>query len=168
MQNPVLASALLLVAASVAAPLPLRAQQAPPADPADKYLYLEDVSSPAALAWVKQEDDRTAKVLEADPRFAPFVAEALKVAEDPNRLALPDQRGEEIYNFWRYAEHIHGIYRKTTLADYLKPEPNWHTVIDYDALAAQDKTSWVSKGLNCLYPDDHLCPGDAVGGRRRR
>ncbi len=157
MQNTVFASVVLLVAASITAPLSVYAQQTAPAEPADKYLYLEDVSSPAALAWVKDEDDRTAKVLEADPRFAPYVAEALKIAEDPNRLPLPDQRGDDIYNLWRDAQHVHGIYRKTTLADYLKPNPDWHTVIDYDALAEQDKTSWVAKGLNCLYPGNHLC-----------
>jgi prolyl oligopeptidase len=153
----VLASAILFVTVSLFAPAVPHAQQTTPSDSADKYLYLEDVSSPAALAWVKQEDERTAKVLEADPHFAPYVADALKVAEDPNRLPLPEERGQEIYNFWRDAQHIHGIYRKTTLADYLTPEPNWHTVIDYDALAAQDKTSWVAKDMNCLYPDDHLC-----------
>jgi prolyl oligopeptidase len=135
----------------------MQAQKPAPPDPADKYVYLEDVSSPAALAWVKQEDDRTAKVLEADPHFAPYVAEALKVAEDPHRLALPEMRGDAVYNLWRDAEHVHGIYRRTTLADYLKPEPAWHTVIDYDALAAQDKTSWVAKDLNCLYPGEQLC-----------
>jgi prolyl oligopeptidase len=155
-ENTVLASVLLLVASSIA-PLSLCAQQTPSAKAADKYLYLEDVSSPAALGWVKQEDARTASVLEADPHFAPYVAEALKVAEDPNRLADPEQRGDDVYNLWRDAQHIHGIYRKTTLADYLKPNPDWHTVIDYDALAEQDKTSWVAKDMNCLYPGDRLC-----------
>jgi len=130
---------------------------AQPAEPVDKYLYLEDVSSPRALAWVKDEDARTAKVMEADPHFAPYVAEALKIAEDPNRLADPDQRGDEIYNFWRDAQHVHGIYRKTSLADYLKPDPNWHTVLDLDVLSKQDNTSWVEKDLKCLYPGDRLC-----------
>ncbi len=57
--------------------------------PPDKYLWLEDAHSARAMAWVKAEDARTAKVLEADPRFATFSAEALKVNEDPNRLPLP-------------------------------------------------------------------------------
>ena len=150
------ASVILFVAASIAAPLSLYAQQTAPADP-DKYLYLEDVSSPAALAWVKNEDDRTAKVIEGDPHFAQYAAEALKIAEDPNRLAFPEQRDADIYNLWRDAQHVHGIYRKTTLADYMKPNPAWQTVIDYDALAAQDKMSWVAKDMKCLYPGDRLC-----------
>ena len=132
-----------------------RAQQS--ADPADKYIYLEDVSSPRALAWVKDENARSAKVLEADPHFQPFVAEALKIAEDPDRLAMPEEKGDDIYNFWRDAQHLHGILRKTSKADYLSPTPHWKTVIDYDALAAADKTSWVSHGLDCKYPGNDLC-----------
>jgi prolyl oligopeptidase len=124
---------------------------------ADKYLYLEEPVSPRALDWVKAENAKTAKVLEADPHFQPFMADALKVAEDPNRLAAPDLRGGEVYNQWRDKEHVHGILRKTTVADYLSPAPHWKTVIDYDALAKQDATSWVARGLNCLYPGDGIC-----------
>ena len=123
----------------------------------DKYIWLEDVSSPRAMAWVKAEDERSLKVLEADPHYAPYHAEALKLSEAPDRLPMPDQRGDEIYNFWRDANHVNGIYRKTSLADYLTQNPNWKTVIDYDALGKQDNVKWVSEGVDCLYPGDHYC-----------
>ena len=145
----------VLLYAALSACFSAKAQQ--PANSADKYLYLEDVSSPRALAWVKEENARTAKVLEADPHFEPYVAEALKIAEDPNRLAMPEEKGEDIYNMWRDAEHVHGILRKTTKADYLTANPHWKTVIDYDALSTADKTSWVSHGIDCQYPGDRLC-----------
>jgi prolyl oligopeptidase len=150
-------AATILIASATALTLHLAAQQAAPAETEDKYLYLEEVSSPKALEWVKDQNARTAKVLEADPRFAPYAAEALKIAEDPHRLPEPEQHGGDVYNLWRDSQHVHGILRKTALADYLKPEPDWHTVIDYDVLAAQDKTSWVAKDLKCLYPSDRLC-----------
>jgi prolyl oligopeptidase len=145
--------ALTLLTALIASPL--LAQQ--PSDKDDKYLWLEDVSSPRAMAWVKEHNARTAAVLEADPRFAAYDAAALKIAEDPNRLPAPDLRGDEVYNLWRDAAHSHGILRKTTLADYLKPHPDWHTVIDYDALGKQEKVNWVAHGTTCLYPGDTLC-----------
>ena len=63
-------------------------------DPTDKYIWLEDVNSPRAMDWVNAENARTAKVFEADPRFAAFQAEALKVTEDPNRLPTPILRGD--------------------------------------------------------------------------
>jgi prolyl oligopeptidase len=162
-----LSAALLAAALSltfIAGPRSLAQGRATPADSAatptpsnDKYLWLEDTNSPRALDWVKAEDARSLKVLEADPRYAAFHAEALKIAVAPDRLPEPNQRGSEIYNFWRDADHVNGIERKTSLANYLTPNPTWHTVIDYDALAKQDNQKWVAEGLNCLYPGDRLC-----------
>jgi prolyl oligopeptidase len=126
-------------------------------DQPDKYAWLEDVNGTRSMEWVKSENERTAKVLEADPRFARFQADALKVLESPDRLAIPDFREGTVYNTWQDAEHIRGILRRTALADYLNAQPHWQTVIDYDALAKADNEKWVQKGLNCLYPGDGLC-----------
>jgi prolyl oligopeptidase len=128
-----------------------------PVEQPDKYQWLEDVSGERSMTWVKAENERTAKVLEADPRFAALNDAALKVAESPERLAYPSLVDGMVYNTWQDAEHVKGIYRKTTLADYLTENPTWKTVIDYDALAKQDKQEWVAHGLNCLYPGNTLC-----------
>jgi len=58
----------------------------------DKYLWLEDVWGKKSLDWVKAENERSAKVLESDPRFPKLQAEALKVAESPDRLPDPEFR----------------------------------------------------------------------------
>ncbi|MEO7029242.1 MAG: prolyl oligopeptidase family serine peptidase [Acidobacteriaceae bacterium] len=140
----------------------LNAQQA---STTDKYAWLENVSGDRSLSWVKAENARTAKVLEADPRFATYEADALKVFEDPNRLATPRLRGDEVYNFWQDAQHVRGIFRKTSRADYLTAQPHWQTVIDYDALGKHDNVHWVSKGVQCLYPGDQYCMVSlSVGG----
>ncbi len=123
----------------------------------DKYQWLEDVSGARSMAWVKAENDRSAKVLESDLHYAGLAATALKVLESPDRLAIPSFREGTIYNTWRDAQHVRGILRKTTLADYQTAQPHWQTVIDYDALAKADNEKWVQKGLNCLYPGDGLC-----------
>jgi len=123
----------------------------------DKYAWLEDVSGARSMAWVKAENERTEKILEADPRYATYQAEALTIAQDPRRLPAPDLHGDEVFNFWQDAQHVRGILRKTTLADYKSAEPKWETVLDYDALGAKDGVKWVSKGMNCLYPEDELC-----------
>ncbi len=130
----------------------------------DKYLWLEDVSSDRSLNWVKAENARTAAVLEADPRFQQYESDALKLAEDPERLAMPGLRGDDVYNFWQDAQHVRGILRKTTRADFLTPQPHWQTVIDYDALGRQEKVSWVSHGLNCLYPGNNICMASLSAG----
>ena len=133
--------------------------------PPDKYLWLEDVSSPRAMAWVKAEDDRSAKILQADPRFADDSATALKVAEDPHRLTLPDLRGNDVYNFWQDQNNIHGLLRRTSIADFASADPHWQPVLDIDALDRQEKTSWVFHGAACLYPGDRYCIVNlSVGG----
>jgi prolyl oligopeptidase len=123
----------------------------------DKYLWLEDVSGERSMAWVKAENERSAKVLDNDPRYPGLAAAALKVLESPDRLAIPEFRQGEVYNTWQDAQHVHGILRRTSLDSYLTTQPNWHTVIDYDALSKQDNEKWVQKGLTCLYPGDGLC-----------
>ncbi len=125
--------------------------------PADKYQWLEDVSGERSMAWVRSENERSAKILEADPRFASLAASALKVLESPDRLPSPDLHEGLVYNSWQDAHHVRGILRRTTLSDYLTPTPKWHTVLDYDALAKADNQSWVQHGLTCLYPYDRLC-----------
>ena len=77
--------------------------------------------------------------------------------ESPDHLAIPVLKEGTVYNTWQDAEHVRGILRRTTLADYLTTQPHWQTVIDYDALAKQDKQEWVANGLNCLYPGNGLC-----------
>ncbi|MGA2047885.1 MAG: prolyl oligopeptidase family serine peptidase [Terracidiphilus sp.] len=136
--------------------LPVRAQQ-PLAEQPDKYTWLEDISGDKQMAWVKAENARTAAVLEKDSRFATLQAEALKVLDSPDRLAMPQFRNGTVYNTWRDAEHVRGIVRRTTLSNYLTTEPKWETVLDYDALSKQDKQSWVGHGLNCLRPSEELC-----------
>ena len=123
----------------------------------DKYQWLEDVNGAQAMAWVNQHNQRTEKEIVGDPRFAELAGQALKVLESPDRLAYPDFRVGTVYNTWQDAQHVQGILRKTSLEDYLTPQPHWSTVIDYDALSKADGVKWVSHGLNCLYPGDGLC-----------
>jgi prolyl oligopeptidase len=159
-----LAGACLIVgAASLAAQSPIYPQD--PTLPADKYIWLEEVNSPRAMDWVKAENARTAKVLEADPHFAAWEADALKVSEDPNRLPMPNLRGNDVFNMWNDQNNPRGLLRKTTVADYNSPNPNWQTVLDIDALGKKENTSWVLHGVECLYPGDHYCLVDlSVGG----
>ncbi len=123
----------------------------------DKYLWLEDATGDRAMAWVKTENARTAAVLEADPHYAPFFAEALKLAEDPNRLPIPSLRGDEVYNQWRDAANPRGLLRKTSVTNYLGKDPHWTTVIDFDALGKAEHVGWVNRGMSCLYPGDRYC-----------
>ena len=130
----------------------------------DKYLWLEEANGDRALDWVKAENAKTAKVLEADPHYAGNFDAALKVAEDPRRLAMPDLRGHDVYNEWRDGKNPRGVFRKTSLTDYLTAEPHWKTVLDYDALGKAEGVGWVGHGFDCLYPEDQYCIAELSAG----
>ncbi len=130
----------------------------------DKYTWLEDIHGDKPMAWVKSENERTQAVLEKNPHFAILQAEALKALDSPDRIAFPGFSADYIYNTWQDAVHVRGILRRTSFEDYLKPEPKWETVLDYDALAKADHESWVAHGFSCLDPEEELCMSSLSAG----
>jgi prolyl oligopeptidase len=52
---------------------------------------------------------------------------------------------------------VRGIWRRTTLAKFQTPDPQWDTVLDIDKLAADEKENWVWHGVSCLYPKGERC-----------
>lgn len=127
------------------------------ADAADPYIWLEDKDGAKPLAWVEAENARTLPRLQNDPRYATFHAEALAIASAKDRIPMPDQRFGRIYNFWRDAEHPHGLWRWTSEADYAAAAPNWTVALDLDALGKAEGKEWVWKGATCLQPEERLC-----------
>ena len=91
----------------------------------DPYLWLEDVNSPRAMAWVHAENGKTTAVLEKDARYNALYADALTIAEAKDRIPNPTTlNGGNIYNFWQDADHVRGIWRRTSLADYRSADPH--------------------------------------------
>src|SRR5689334_16082278 len=90
----------------------------------DPYLWLEDVSSPKAMAWVEQHNARSTAVLQADPRYQQYYKEALEIAQAKDRIPYGSFVGGQIYNFWQDADHVRGIWRRTTLESYASGNPD--------------------------------------------
>jgi prolyl oligopeptidase len=148
-----LLASLVVVASSVHGETPLMT----PASSDDPYLWLEQTESPRALEWVKTHNERSLAELKSDPRYAPFHAEALKVLEATDRIPMPTLIGAEVYNFWQDADHVRGLWRRTGQADYAKPDPDWETALDLDALSKAEGANWVWKGANCPAPRFDRC-----------
>ena len=123
----------------------------------DPFLWLEQVSSPRAMAWVHAENAKTVAVLEKDPHYASLYTEAVKLAEARDRIPYPSVIGGEVYNFWQDAEHTHGIWRRTSLESYRTASPSWTTVLDLDALSKAEKANWFWKGATCAEPAEQRC-----------
>ncbi len=130
--------------------------QAPDPDQ-DPYLWLEEIRSEKAMAWVKAQNQRTVAELEAVPEFQGSVERFLNILDSREKIAYPSLRGKYVYNFWQDTDHVRGLWRRTTLDDYLKPSPNWETVLDVDVLAKSENENWVYKGTSCLYPEYRRC-----------
>ncbi|MFI5780473.1 prolyl oligopeptidase family protein [Nocardia sp. NPDC051570] len=115
----------------------------------DEFRWLEDNDSQRVQQWVAAENAKTLGALQQDSRYADNLAQAKEIGNSPDRLATPTIIHGEIYNFWQDPQHRQGIWRKTSVADYESPQPNWVTVLDVDALARSEGKSWVWKGADC-------------------
>jgi prolyl oligopeptidase len=135
----------------------------------DPNLWLEEVASEKALAWARERNAQSRGELEALPGFAAMRDRIRGILDSKEKTPYVTKHGAFYYNFWTDAKNAKGLLRRTTLAEYRKPSPRWETVLDIDALAAQEKESWVYAGHRCLYPTYDRClislsrgGGDAV------
>lgn len=119
----------------------------------DPYVWLEDVGGGAASAWVAERNAETMEELTTVPGFEELVAGLRQVLDASDRIPYTFRRGEFLYNFWQDAEHVRGIWRRTTLEEYRKHEPRWELLLDLDVLADTEGEPWVWAGSRALYPD---------------
>ncbi len=127
----------------------------------DPNQWLEAVEDPKALDWVRQQNAKTEAELAATPEFRKLESELLAIYDSDARIPGVYKQGEWYYNFWRDKQNPRGLWRRTTLEEYRKPQPKWETVLDLDALnkaeGLADDKQWVWHGANCLRPDYTRC-----------
>jgi len=149
------AFALVLAMSTAASSTAGEADKTSPA-PEDRFLWLEDVTGEKSLDWARARNAESAKVL-VTPEEGALEKRLLDILDSKERIPDVNKLGPYYYNFWRDAKNPRGIWRRTTLDEYRKPEPAWQTVIDVDALGAAEKESWVWHGANCLRPGYKRC-----------
>jgi len=115
----------------------------------DEFLWLEEVNGERAL------DSETRLAQSAD--FKRLQAAILEVLNSDAQIPAIQKIGDYYYNFWRNSQHPQGIWRRTTLEEYRKPQPQWETVLDIDALSKAENENWVWHGAQCLPPDYQRC-----------
>ena len=157
-----------LAAAVVLGVLAAGAAQGASVEQKDPYLWLEDIHGEKPLAWVKEQNARSFKVLQADPRYQTNYDQILKVMDAQDRIPFASLKQNDAFNFWQDAANPKGIWRRTTIADYQTANPKWETLLDIDKLSKDEGKSWVFKGGSCT-PDLKRClvelspgGGDAV------
>jgi len=124
----------------------------------DPYTWMEEIEGARALDWAKAENARSLPQLQNDSRYAGLYADALKIATAKDRIPGVGFAGDgALWDYWQDAEHVRGVWRRTSVESYRTGNPDWKTVLDIDALAKAEKANWVWKGGDCLQPEDRLC-----------
>jgi prolyl oligopeptidase len=123
----------------------------------DPFLWLEAVTDEQALAWVRSANAETAVALEDGESYASLEADILEILDSKAKIPYLGKRGAYYYNFWRDASHPRGLWRRTTLDEYRKPEPEWEVVLDLDALDQRERQGWVFHGAQFLKPGFKRC-----------
>jgi prolyl oligopeptidase len=143
------------VAALAVLVCPASAQTAPAED--DPYLWLEEVEGEKALAWAAERSEASVERLSAVPEYAPILERVTEIYDSEEKLPGISFMGPYVYNFWQDAEHVRGIWRRTSIESYSTASPEWELVLDLDALSAAEETNWVFKGATCLWPEHRHC-----------
>jgi prolyl oligopeptidase len=123
----------------------------------DPYIWLEDVAGDTALDWVRARNAESEKVLKDDVAFATLEADLKAILDSDAKIPYVGKQGGYYYNFWKDREHERGIWRRTTLEEYRKAEPDWELLLDIDALNVAEGENWVWHGADCLKPGYTRC-----------
>ena len=130
------------------------AQTAPGTDP---HAWLEDLQGEKALDWVKVRNAKAEAEIAGTPAFKTLEAGIRAVLDSDAKIPFVEKIGGYYYTFWKDKQHERGVWRRTTLDEYRKPEPKWETVLDLDALNKAENAKWVWHGADCLKPKYQRC-----------
>lgn len=109
------------------------------------------MESDEALAWVRERTGETEKAL-CDAAFTADQEVMYELATLPTNIPLISRRGDFVYNFWQDADHVRGIWRRTTLESFRTDEPAWDVLLDIDVLAQDEDADWVFGGTTSCEP----------------
>ncbi|RMH92901.1 S9 family peptidase [Lysobacter pythonis] len=151
------AAALLTLCAAPSAALSQEKTAMPAAQQTDSHQWLEDVGGDKALAWVRERNAKAEAELASTPQFKRLEAEILAILDSDAKIPAVKKMGEWYYNFWQDKANPRGLWRRTTLAEYRKPNPKWETLLDIDVLNEAEGENWVWHGANCLRPSYERC-----------
>ncbi len=118
----------------------------------DPFLWLEEIEGERALRWVAEASAATMARF-GDGRFAGDRDQLAAIMDRSDKLPFVTRRGGLLYNYWIDAANPKGLWRRSTMESFRKPEPDWEVLLDLDALAAAEGEDWVWHGAGTLGPD---------------
>jgi prolyl oligopeptidase len=122
----------------------------------DPNYWLSDIWGAKQLAWVKDQNAKSEGILKSDPYYAETRAALLKSLDIKDRIPLGNVDRGRLTNFWQDADHVRGLWRRASMEEYRKADPNWDVLLDVDKLDADQHKDWVFQGAQCT-PSDTRC-----------
>ena len=108
----------------------------------DPYLWLEEIEGQAAAAFADRQSKATLEKF-GTTGFAADRDTLAAIYDRPDNIPFVRRRGGFLYNLWKDANSPRGLWRRTTLDEFRKPDPNWETLLDIDKLAADENEDWI-------------------------
>jgi prolyl oligopeptidase len=119
----------------------------------DPYLWLEEIDTERALAWVEAQNAATLARF-GDASFEADRDTLAAIYDRPDNIPVITRRGAKVFNFWKDAEHPRGLWRTTCLESYREEQPEWEVLLDLDALAQGEGEDWTWSGAVTI-PGSH-------------
>jgi prolyl oligopeptidase len=108
----------------------------------DPYLWLEDIESDGALEFVERQSRLTLEKF-GGPEFTADRDMLAAIYDRPDNIPYVTRRGGLLYNLWKDTNNPRGLWRRTTLGEFRKPDPAWETLLDIDRLATEEDKDWL-------------------------
>ncbi len=99
----------------------------------DPFLWLE-TNSNQTIQWADQHTDQAIKQYGSDKLYHSLVKDFSSVLNSKERIVDPIIVGDKVFNYWRDARHHLGIFRWASFNDFIRNQPRWESLIDFDKL----------------------------------
>src|SRR4051812_46482451 len=129
----------------------------------DPHLWLEEVEGERATGFVEQQNRRTLQAF-GNAQFAGDRDLLAAIYDRPDNIPYVTRHGGLLYNLWKDTNNPRGLWRRTTIEEFRKPNPQWDVLLDVDKLAAEENEDWLLNWTQPLSGSARTIVGLSRGG----
>lgn len=129
----------------------------------DPWLWLEEIEGKLPLDFVARQNQLTLAAFggAAFERDRDILA---TIYDRPDNIPYVSRRGDDLHNLWKDATNPRGLWRRTNLAEFRKPNPAWEIMLDIDQLAASEDEDWLLSSITTMPGSSRAILGLSRGG----
>ena len=90
----------------------------------DPYLWLEEIEGARALDFVERQNSATLDTF-GGPAFERDRDTLAAIFDRPDNIPYVSRSDGLLYNLWKDAPNPRGVWRRTTIDEFRKPNPSW-------------------------------------------